>query len=138
MSAADDELRDANWKRMRQALSRAAVEYRRIADELDAIRFDSTAGIRRAPEAIISQAALTADPGRVHADLMHRLATWSESINEIERHAVVTASCPAVSTDGKGLVCVLGSGHDGDLRWGHEHTDGTRWAINSDGETVFA
>lgn len=114
---ADEMLRDANWKRMRSSIERAATEYRRIADDLEAINFDSTKGIRRSPDAVISQAALTADPGRVFADLMHRLATWAESINEIPKGAIEstgeeTRRICGYQIGGSLRTCVLIPGHD--------------------------
>lgn len=114
MSTVDDanaQLLRANWDRMRQAIERAAIQYERTAEELRAINFDSTAGVRRSPDAIISQAALTADPGRAYADLMHRLATWAESINEILQHPVATYSRALCSHRFGDLRCVLNADH---------------------------
>jgi hypothetical protein len=110
VNSRDQQLLDANWGRMRTAIERAATEYRRIADELEAIDFDSRTGVRRSPDAIISQAALIADAGRVHAELTHRLATWSESINEIHRYDAPSQFCGYKITDPE-TVCVLEPGH---------------------------
>lgn len=111
MTTADDQLRDANWARMRTALDRAATEYRRIADDLDAINFVSTAGRLRSPDAIISQAALTADPGRTHADLMHRLATCSGVINDLNVHSAQSRDLCGYTIDDPVTSCVLDRGH---------------------------
>lgn len=108
--SADEMLRDANWTRMRSAIERAATEYRRVADDLEAINFDSTNGRRRSPDAVISQAALTADPGRVFADLMHRLATWAESINAIPEGTISSRILCGYAIDD--TTCVLTAGHD--------------------------
>lgn len=108
MNARDEQLLTANWDRMRQAITRATTEYRRIADELDGISFVSTAGLQRSPDAIISQAALTADPGRVHADMIHRLATWAETINELLQRPIEPQRCGYMSGQ---LVCVLDRAH---------------------------
>jgi len=107
---ADDQLREANWDRMRESLVRAAREYRRVADELEAIPFDSAAGLRRSPDAIISQAALTGNLGREYSELMHRLAIWAESINEIDRHAAVSQRC-GYKIDDPVTRCVLAPDH---------------------------
>lgn len=112
MSAADDQLREANWSRVREALARAARDYRRAADELEAIPFDNAKGIRRTPDAIISQAALTGNVGREYAELMHRLATWSESINELERHAAAASQICGYRITDPYRVCILAPGHD--------------------------
>jgi hypothetical protein len=81
------QLLDANWGRMRRDIERASTEFRRTAELLDAIDFDSLQGERRAPEAIISQAALVMNT-RADSDLIHRLALWAESINELLRDGV--------------------------------------------------
>jgi hypothetical protein len=112
MGAPDQQLLDANWHRMRTAIERAATEYERIAAELRGITFGSRTGGNRSPDAIISQAALTADPGRVHADLMHRLATWAETINELHRHGISSRILCPYTIDDPERSCVLTAGHD--------------------------
>lgn len=136
MNARDEQLLTANWDRMRLAITRATTEYRRIADELDGISFVSTAGLQRSPDAIISQAALTADPGRIHADMIHRLATWAETINELLQHR---ASIPEGTISSRILCdyaiddpdrsCVLTLGH------GLPTDDGLVVHVSADGVT---
>jgi hypothetical protein len=121
VSTADRTLLEANWTRVRIAIDNTAREYERTAEELRSIPFDNSKGFRRAPEAIISQAALTADSGRTHADLMHRLATWAEAINEILRHQAAAPEgtvssrtlCPhrIPDPDAPDRSCVLSAGH---------------------------
>ena len=110
MSAADDQLQAANWDRMRTAITDAANEYRRLADQLERVPFENSRG-QRAPEAIISEVALTAYTNTA-ATLIHRLASWAESINEIERHRARAASrrCGYRTTDPV-AVCVLDPDH---------------------------
>jgi hypothetical protein len=107
----DDRLLEANWDRMREALKGAATEYQRVGEELLAINFDSRLGVRRSADAIISQAALTGDPGRICSDLMHRLAACAGGINEISRHAAASQRC-GYQIDDPVTVCVLNPGHD--------------------------
>lgn len=129
--AAVDQLREANWGRMREALTRAATQYQRAADELEQISFVSTAGVRRSPDAIISQAALTGDVGRDYAELMHRLATWAESINDLELHAARPTQTCGYAIDDPETTCVLTAGHTLPLDGGlivHMSADGVKFA----------
>lgn len=120
--SADDQLRDANWARMRTAITDAASDYRKLADELERIPFENSRG-RRTPEAIISEAALSSG-NNIAAQMLHRMAGWAESINEIERYAAREATssrvlCPVVKTFGDDTwTCVLSSGHSGPDRKG--------------------
>ena len=108
--SADDILREASWARMRTAITDAAKEYRRLADSLERVPFDNSRG-HHAPEAIISEVALTANTNTA-ATLVHRLASWAETINETERHAA-GSSVPlcGYSIDDPYRVCVLQPGH---------------------------
>jgi hypothetical protein len=109
MSAANDQLRAANWERMRTAITDAASEYRKLADELERIPFDNSRG-RRAPEAVISEAALTAG-NNIAARMLHRMAGWAESICEIDRYAAQTTQICGYTIDDPHTTCVLAPGH---------------------------
>lgn len=111
MNPEDARMVENNWTRMREALARAARDYRRVADELEAINFQDSKGIRRATDAIISQAALTSDSGRINADMIHRLAIWAETINELERrYGDGRPVCDHTITD-PDIACILTAGH---------------------------
>lgn len=109
MSAANDQLRDANWERMRTAITDASSEYRKLADELDRIPFDNSRG-RRSPDAVISEAALTAG-NNIAARMLHRMAGWAESINEIDLHAASNRELCGYTIDDPVTSCVLDRGH---------------------------
>lgn len=106
---ADEQLREANWGRMRDAIRVAAREFRRTADELEAIQFVRQNGKRRTPDSIISQAALIMNTN-AESILIHRLATWAETINEIDQHEAAPRLCGYQITDPV-TRCVLAPGH---------------------------
>jgi hypothetical protein len=116
VSTPDDQLVEANWERMRTALTDAAREYRRLADSLERIPFENSRG-RRSPEGIISEVSLTAHTNTA-ATLIHRLVCWAETINEIQRRQ---ASAPEGTISSRILCdytitdpdrsCVLTAGH---------------------------
>lgn len=124
--SADEQLRAANWERMRQALASAATEYRRAADGLEAISFTRHDGRPRSPEAIISEASMTMGSG-TGSILVHRLAMWAETINEIDRHDVnhleKRSVCP-YSIDDPYTKCVLDEGHSLPFDDGLAHVSG--------------
>lgn len=111
MSRSEEQLVEANWVRMREAITRHAVQIRRMADELEAISFDSSKGVRRSPDAIISQAAMVALGGSDNATLIHRLATWAETISEIQQHKAESTSCNYTSDDPIYRRCILEPDH---------------------------
>lgn len=105
----EDGIREANWTRMRTALTDAAREYRRVADELEAIQFENSDGLR-SPEQVISRAALLTN-GNTAATMVHRLACWTETINEIDRHAGPETCGYTIDDDDPRTICVLEPGH---------------------------
>lgn len=136
MSTPDDQLVEANWERMRTALTDAAREYRRLADSLERIPFENSRG-RRSPEGIISEVSLTAHTNTA-ATLTHRLVCWAETINEIQRRQAAAPEgtigtrilCPYTITD-PDTSCVLTAGHTLPLDDGlivHLSADGVTFA----------
>ena len=87
MGVRTEQLLTNNWERIERDIERAAVEFQRTADALREIAFTKPTGERRSPESVISQAALVMNTS-AGADLIHRLATWAESINDLLRNPV--------------------------------------------------
>lgn len=118
----------ANWERIGRDIERAAVEFQRTADALREIPLTKPDGAYRAPESVISQAALTMNTS-AGADLIHRLATWAEAINEMWQHPA-DDRCMYTINDPH-TECVLKAGHtlptDDGLRV-HVSADGVQFA----------
>lgn len=124
MSARQDQLLKANWDRMREALTRAAREHRRTAEALEQISFDVVregVTLRRSPDAVIAEVARVTHTS-ANADLVHRLGTWAESINDLlinpldrtpEGAISSRVLCPAAlkDPDAPERCCVLSAGH---------------------------
>lgn len=120
MDANDQRLLDANWQRMRAAISTAASEYRQLADALESIRFTRHDGEQRPTSGIIGQVAYAVISNRIGADLVQRLALWSETIDDLQRHAATQPDrCGIVKSFGEdSWTCVLSPGHSGPERKG--------------------
>lgn len=122
MDARDQQMLDANWDRMRRAITSAAEEYRRTADAMGRITFDDHKGQRRSPDAIINELSYAANVGPHYVELIHRLAMWAESINEIETHAASAGPARCTYTiDDPYTTCVLTAGHTLPFDGGEHH-----------------
>lgn len=110
MSTRDEQLLKANWDRINRDIERAAVEFQRTADALREIPLTKPDGTYRTAESVISQAALVMNTS-AGADLIHRLATWAESINDVLQFPAGGDTRCGHTIEDPTTVCVLGQGH---------------------------